>query len=41
MNNMHVILGNQLFPIEYIKQIKPDIVFMRERLGSLHIRKTS
>ena len=33
MNNMHVILGNQLFPIKYIKQIKPEIVFMREDLG--------
>ena len=33
MSNMHVILGNQLFPIEYIKKIKPELVFMREDLG--------
>ena len=33
MNNMHVILGNQLIPIKFIKQIKPEIVFMREDLG--------
>ena len=33
MNSMHVILGNQLFPIKYIKQIKPEIVFMKEDFG--------
>ena len=33
MNSMHVILGNQLFPIKYIKQIKPEIVFMKEDYG--------
>ena len=33
MSSMHVILGNQLFPIEYIKEMKPELVFMREDLG--------
>ncbi len=33
MTNLHVVLGNQLFPIEYIKKIKPEMIFMREDLG--------
>ncbi len=33
MRDLHVVLGNQLFPIEYIKKIKPKLVFMREDLG--------
>ena len=33
MDKLHVILGNQLFPIEYLNQIKPEIVFMREDMG--------
>ncbi len=33
MTDLHVVLGNQLFPIEYIKKIKPKIIFMREDLG--------
>ena len=33
MSDLHVVLGNQLFPIEHIKKIKPKIVFMREDLG--------
>jgi len=38
MSNVHVILGNQLFPIEYIKEIKPDLVFMREDLDFVHMK---
>ena len=30
MKNVLVLLGNQLFPIEYIRKIKPSIIFMRE-----------
>tara|TARA_Y100000389_G_scaffold31109_1_gene26318 strand:- start:128 stop:1606 length:1479 start_codon:yes stop_codon:yes gene_type:complete len=33
MTDLHVILGNQLFPIKYIRKIKPNIIFMREDLG--------
>ena len=30
MTNALIILGNQLFPIEHIRKIKPDCVYMRE-----------
>ena len=30
MTNLLVILGNQLFPIKNIRQIKPDCIYMRE-----------
>ena len=33
MADLLVILGNQLFPIKYIKKIKPTVVFMKEDLG--------
>ena len=33
MQDLHVVLGNQLFPIKYIKKIKPKTIFMREDLG--------
>tara|TARA_Y100000768_G_scaffold373714_1_gene342648 strand:- start:9556 stop:11031 length:1476 start_codon:yes stop_codon:yes gene_type:complete len=33
MTDLHVVLGNQLFPIEYIKKIKPKMIFMKEDLG--------
>ena len=33
MDNLHVILGNQLFPVEHLHQIKPEIVFMKEDMG--------
>ena len=33
MTKLHVVLGNQLFPIEYIKKIDVRSVFMREDLG--------
>ena len=33
MTDLHIVLGNQLFPIEHIKKIKPKLVYMREDLG--------
>ena len=30
MTNALIILGNQLFPIEHIKKIKPNCIYMRE-----------
>ena len=30
MPNALIILGNQLFPIEHIKKIKPNCIYMRE-----------
>ena len=33
MSDIHIILGNQLFPLEYLKKIKTSKVFMREDLS--------
>ena len=33
MTDLHIVLGNQLFPIDQIKKIQPTKVFMREDMG--------
>ena len=33
MDRILIILGNQLFPIEYIKKLKPDSIYMREDMS--------
>ena len=39
MTNTLVILGNQLFPINYIKELKPKTIYMREDMGLCTFKK--